>query len=327
VLPEDLDWDTRVEDAALSMDAIKRCLANMLVALDRDTPQTKVGMALPLACAEQELITAQEPPWRWFTLPELGFPMITDEYKNPNPSRGGRIHEKICHRKTRLGNSRRRGLLGHELQRTYNGDEGKNQVTSTHVVGGHPAEQQQERQQQKLERERFSVPHASRDPETLADRNLGNEDIFDIIRNPPEMGVVRIFEKPEFWDTTKGLTKAGTTQRIATIQLASGLLSLDGAQWQLLKHTLDDSDTSPLGLNIQHELKRQLRLDKDRKHRSYAWKVLRAMKEVFRATKYQGDTALTIPPFFKNAGRGNERIWGERISTPQPMVINWLGLR
>jgi len=31
-LPEDLDWDTRAEDVALSMDAIKRCLANMLVA-------------------------------------------------------------------------------------------------------------------------------------------------------------------------------------------------------------------------------------------------------------------------------------------------------
>jgi len=32
------------------------------------------------------------------------------------------------------------------------------------------------------------------------------EDLFDIIRNPPETGVFRIFEKPEFWDTTKGLT-------------------------------------------------------------------------------------------------------------------------
>jgi len=37
---------------ALSMDAIKRCLANMLADLDRDTPQTKVGMALSLACTE-----------------------------------------------------------------------------------------------------------------------------------------------------------------------------------------------------------------------------------------------------------------------------------
>jgi len=35
---------------------------------------------------------------------------------------------------------------------------------------------------------------------------------------------------------------------------------------------------------------------------------------------------LIIPPFFKNAGRGKERIWGEEIATPQPMVINWPGL-
>jgi len=42
--------------------------------------------------------------------------------------------------------------------------------------------------------------------------------------------------------------------------------------------------------------------------------------------KYQGDTALTIPPFFKNAMRGKERIWGEEIATPQPTVINWSGL-
>jgi len=67
------------EDVALSINAIKRCLTNMLVALDRDTPQTKKGMTLPLTCSEQELIIAQEPRWLWFTLPELGFPMITDE--------------------------------------------------------------------------------------------------------------------------------------------------------------------------------------------------------------------------------------------------------
>jgi len=77
------------------MDAINRCLAITLVALDRDTPQTKVGMAFPLSCIERELITAQEPPWLWFKLSELGFPLITDKKKNANPPRGGRIHEKI----------------------------------------------------------------------------------------------------------------------------------------------------------------------------------------------------------------------------------------
>jgi len=39
-LPEELEWNKRAEDVALSLDAIKRCLINMLVALDRDTPQT-----------------------------------------------------------------------------------------------------------------------------------------------------------------------------------------------------------------------------------------------------------------------------------------------
>ena len=75
-LTEDLDWDTRAEDVALSLDAIKRCLANTLVTLDRDTQQTKAGMTLPLSCTAQELMMTQEPPWLWFTLPELGFPMI-----------------------------------------------------------------------------------------------------------------------------------------------------------------------------------------------------------------------------------------------------------
>ena len=102
--------------------------------------------------------------------------------------------------------------------------------------------------------------------------------------------------------------------------------SLDGAQWHLLKHTLDDSGSSALGANIQNEVKRQLSLDKDTKHSSDAWKIVRTVKEVFQATKYQGEKALTIPPFFKNAGRGNQRIWGEKIPTPQPMVIDWSGL-
>ena len=165
------------------------------------------------------------------------------------------------------------------------------------------------------QRERFSVPHASRDPRILKDMNLENEDIFELMKNPPEAGEVRIFEIPEFWDTTLGLTRAVTTQGIATIQL-SGPLSMDGAQWHLLKHTLTNASPNSLGSSLQNELTRQLRLDKDKKHRSFSWKLLRTLKRVFHATKYQGDTAITIPPFFKDAGRGKERIWGEETETP-----------
>jgi len=114
------------------------------------------------------------------------------------------------------------------------------------------------------ERDRFLVPHASRDPEILKDRNLENKDIFEIIWNPPEVGAIRILEKPELWNSTAGLIKAVTTQGIATIYLPSGPMSLDGAQWHLLKHTLTNSEPNTLGASIQNELTRQLMLDKNK---------------------------------------------------------------
>jgi len=180
-----------------------------------------------------------------------------------------------------------------------------------------PEVEQDETAKQTPERERFSVPHASRDPRILKDFNLEN---FEIKRNPPEEGAVRIFENPKSWDSTIGLTQAMTTQGIATIQLPSGPQSMDGAQWHLVKHTLTNNSPNSLGSCLQNELTRQLELDKDKKHRSFSWKLLRTLKSVFRATKYQGDTAITIPPFFKDAGRGKERIWGDDTEIPQLMI-------
>ena len=70
----------RADDVVLLLYTIKRCLANMLVVLDRSTCQTRTGKSFPLVWMEQEATVAQEPPGLWFTLPELGFPMITNEY-------------------------------------------------------------------------------------------------------------------------------------------------------------------------------------------------------------------------------------------------------
>jgi len=104
------------------------------------------------------------------------------------------------------------------------------------------------------ERERFSVPHAARDPKILKDRNLENEDIFGLIQTPLEIGAVRIFEQPELLDTSMGPTQAMTTQGIATIYLTSGPVSMDGAQWHLLKHILTNDGPNPLGSSLQNEL-------------------------------------------------------------------------
>ena len=108
------------------------------------------------------------------------------------------------------------------------------------------------------------MPHAARDPKILKDRNLENEDIFELIQKRTEIGAVRIFEQPELWNKRPiGPTQAVTTQGIATIYLPSGPLNMDGVQWHLLKHTLTNDGPNPLGLSLQNELKRQLRLDQD----------------------------------------------------------------
>jgi len=76
--------------------------------------------------------------------------------------------------------------------------------------------------------------------------------------------LVRIFEEPAFWDTSLGPVQAVTTQGIATVHLPSGPLCMDGAQWHLLKHILTNDDPNSLGVNLQNELTRQLKLDKDK---------------------------------------------------------------
>ena len=73
----------------------------MLTALDRDTPQAKDGLT-PHFLPHQEPNTFQELPWLWFTLPELGFPLLMDEYRRPIHG----IHAKTCFRRPRLGTGR-----------------------------------------------------------------------------------------------------------------------------------------------------------------------------------------------------------------------------
>jgi len=175
-LPEELEWENRAEDVALSLDAINRCLLNMLTALDRDTPQTKNGPA-PRNLSIQESTTIQESPWLWFTLPELGFRLLTDEYRRP-------IHPEIEEYMRRyISNDQ-------DWEQVDDGDcWGVNYTEPTTQIRGKIetilhiwAEEKPESEQDEItksipERERFSVPHASRDPKILQDANLENEDI------------------------------------------------------------------------------------------------------------------------------------------------------
>jgi len=147
----------------------------MLVALDRDTPQMKSGLSLPLALTTQELLTSQEPPWLWFTLPQLGFPLYSDEYRRL-------IHPEIEEYMQRyVSNVHDWETVDDEDCWGVNYTELTSHIrekieTILHTWGGvQPEEVQDEIKKLNPERERFSVPHASRDPRILKDRNLENQ--------------------------------------------------------------------------------------------------------------------------------------------------------
>ena len=117
--------------------------------------------------AHQEPNTFQEPPWLWFTLPELGFPLLMDEYRRS-------IHPEI----------------EEYMRRHVSDDQDWEQVDDEDCWGVHytepasqirekmkdilhtwgeeqPETEQVERIKLSPERERFSLSHAARDPQIL----------------------------------------------------------------------------------------------------------------------------------------------------------------
>jgi hypothetical protein len=76
-----------------------------------------------------------------------------------------------------------------------------------------------------------------------------------------------------------------------------------------------------MALFIREEVEHQKRLEAAG-YRSPTWKVLRALQPLLSATQLQGESAVTAPPFFRNAGRTVRFCEKEQ----GPTVFLWDGL-
>ena len=94
-LPEELEWENRAEDVALSLDAIKRCVSNMLTALDRDIPQTKNGLA-PHNLSIQEIYHYPGATMALVHAPGVRIPPTHGRISQTNTPRNRGIHAKVC---------------------------------------------------------------------------------------------------------------------------------------------------------------------------------------------------------------------------------------
>jgi len=59
------------------------------------------------------------------------------------------------------------------------------------------------------------------------------------------------------------------------------------------------------------------------KCRSPTWAVLRALQQINSATRIEGEAAMSAPPFFQSAGRGDLLFWQEK---EEPTIVIWENL-
>ena len=75
-------------------------------------------------------------------------------------------------------------------------------------------------------------------------------------------------------------------------------------------------------MTIRKETKRTEELE-ETGYRSPTWAVLRALQQINCATRIEGEAAMSAPPFFQSAGRGDLLFWGEKEG---PTVVIWESL-
>ena len=73
---------------------------------------------------------------------------------------------------------------------------------------------------------------------------------------------------------------------------------------------------------IREEVNYQEQIEADG-YRSPSWRILRALQKVYEAEQLQGESAVTAPPFFRSAGRGERVFWGREQG---PTVFVWESL-
>jgi len=81
-------------------------------------------------------------------------------------------------------------------------------------------------------RERLTS-HIARNPLKLPEIQLEDKNILYMIKNPPEVGAVRIHIDPEGLDTSFGGLTASTFYWVATLITLAGPFKMEGARWHL----------------------------------------------------------------------------------------------
>jgi len=170
-----------------------------------------------------------------------------------------------------------------------------------------------------------SIPTAAYDPGLLREQEtplvIGKNWFLD--QEIPAGGFVRILDTSQVWEERVDETRIITTKGLTTCLDPGRGWTITSGGWNFLKiQECWEGHEQALITTIQKETKRTEELE-EAGYRSPTWAVLRALQQINSATRIEGEAAMSAPPFFQSAGRGDLLFWGEK---ERPTVVIWESL-
>jgi len=222
-----------ISDSALTLPHIQLCLEDMMQ-----------EMAISAADAPTSGITPA-PIRLWFTVPELGHPLIDDNHDRPLHPRVGLFlreylsrHEDMDDEDDEMGHFYT-GLcdirvLAHTML--------ENWETEPAVYDNDKGETTPNRHLRR-NRERFSTPHTARDPNKIQEVELESEDLQGMIRQLPKVGAIWFHHEPESTNTSHADITATTFQGTTSAITSRRPYQLEGARWHLLTKVFSNPES------------------------------------------------------------------------------------
>jgi len=154
-----------------------------------------------------------------------------------------------------------------------------------------------------------SMPTAAFDPGLLREQAtplvIGKNWFLD--QEIPAGGFVRIQDSSQVWEERLDETRIITMEGLMTcLDPGRGWIITSGGWNNLKKQECWDSEGHEQALitTIRKEIKRTEEFE-EAGYTSPTWAVLRALQQINIATRIEGEAAMSAPPFFQSAGRGD----------------------
>jgi len=179
------------------------------------------------------------------------------------------------------------------------------------------------RVKRRMQWEARSKPLAIDDPLLLLEREVHAEIGISwfLDREMPKGGYVRIPAESLLWEERLGKTRIKTTECLTTCMEPHRGWTIASSSWNFLRKRWLDRQQELITV-IQEETKRTEEKE-EAGYRSPTWSILQALQKINKAKRLEGEAIMSAPSFFRSAGRGDLKFWGEDDG---PTVVVWESL-